>query len=267
MGLREAVPFNRYYIPGLVWHITHRCHRREFLLKFARERRRWQHWLFEARKRYGLIILNFAVTSNHIHLLAEESREGVVSKSLQLVSGRVAQEYNLRKGRRGAFWEDRYHATAIDGGLHLRRCMAYIDLNMVRAGAVNHPGEWTGSGYREIQRPPQRYRIIDTERTAELLGLRDAGDLAAEQNRWVQEALSEEESILLQRQDVWTESLAVGSDSFADKMARMLGVRSRFRDVDQYSGSCVLREKGIAYNADFDGKMGTLRPYMGSNNA
>ena len=23
------------------WHITHRCHKREFLLKFARDRQRW----------------------------------------------------------------------------------------------------------------------------------------------------------------------------------------------------------------------------------
>jgi hypothetical protein len=26
------------YIPGHVWHITHRCHKREFLLKVAKDR-------------------------------------------------------------------------------------------------------------------------------------------------------------------------------------------------------------------------------------
>jgi hypothetical protein len=39
---------NRHYIPGYVWHITHRCHKKDFLLKFARDRRRWLRWLFEA---------------------------------------------------------------------------------------------------------------------------------------------------------------------------------------------------------------------------
>ena len=43
---------------------TGRCHKREFLLKFARDRRRWLHWLFEAKKRYGLRILDYIVTSN-----------------------------------------------------------------------------------------------------------------------------------------------------------------------------------------------------------
>ena len=33
---------NRHYIPGYVWHITHRCDKKEFLLKFARDRRRWK---------------------------------------------------------------------------------------------------------------------------------------------------------------------------------------------------------------------------------
>ncbi len=26
---------NRHYIPGYFWHITHRCHKKEFLLKFV----------------------------------------------------------------------------------------------------------------------------------------------------------------------------------------------------------------------------------------
>lgn len=38
---------NRHFLPNHVWHITHRCHRREFLLKFARDRRGWVGWLFE----------------------------------------------------------------------------------------------------------------------------------------------------------------------------------------------------------------------------
>jgi putative transposase len=38
----------------------------------------------------------------------------LIAKSLQLIVGRTAQEYNLRKQRKGEFWEDRYYATAIE---------------------------------------------------------------------------------------------------------------------------------------------------------
>ncbi|MEA1923715.1 MAG: transposase, partial [Pseudomonadota bacterium] len=98
---------NRHHISGQVWHITHRCHKKEFLLKFSRDRRRWLHWLFEAKKSYGLQIFNYTITSNHIHLLVLDSDENVIPKSLQLVAGKTAQEYNQRKTRKGAFWDDR----------------------------------------------------------------------------------------------------------------------------------------------------------------
>ena len=80
----------------------------DFLLKFERDRLRWKHWLFQARKRYGLCVLNYIATSNHIHLLVQDIQKESISKSMQLISGRIAQEYNQRKTRKGAFWEDRY---------------------------------------------------------------------------------------------------------------------------------------------------------------
>ena len=64
---------NRHFLPDHVWHITHRCHQREFLLKVARDRERYLHWLFEAKKRFGLCVLNYRVTSNHIHLLVKNT--------------------------------------------------------------------------------------------------------------------------------------------------------------------------------------------------
>ena len=133
---------NRHFLPGHVWHITHRCHRKEFLLKFQRDRKCWRRWLFEARKRFGLCVLNYIATSNHVHLLVMDNGEGEIARSMQLIAGRTAQEYNRRKGRLGAYWQDRYHATAVDTEAYLARCMVYIDLNMVRAGAVAHPREW-----------------------------------------------------------------------------------------------------------------------------
>ena len=44
---------------------------------------------------------------------------------------------------------------------HLVKCITYVDLSMVRTGVAKHPQEWIHSGYNEIQRPRQRYGIID----------------------------------------------------------------------------------------------------------
>jgi putative transposase len=42
---------------------------------------------------------------------------------MQLIASRTAQEFNRRKGRQGAFWKDRYRATAIASDQHLNRCI------------------------------------------------------------------------------------------------------------------------------------------------
>lgn len=112
---------NRYFLPGHVWHITHRCHKQEFLLKFAQTRQRYI-------QRFGVEILNYAITSNHIHLIVRNRKEGnEIPGLIQLAAGRTAQKYNTRKGRKGAFWEDRYHATAIETGQHLQRqCVSLV---------------------------------------------------------------------------------------------------------------------------------------------
>ena len=198
---------NRHFLSGHVWHLTHRCHKQQFLLKFSRDRKQWLHWLFQARKRYGLCILNYVVTSNHIHLLVKDQGKGEIAPSMQLIAGCTAQQFNNRKSRKGAYWEDRYHATAVQTDDHLARCMVYIDLNMVRAGVVEHPAAWAHSGYNEVHAPPHRYRLIDSEQLTQVLGFSDANRMRAAHRQWVQAALDHGR---LQREPQWSESIAVG---------------------------------------------------------
>ena len=123
----------RHYIPGYIWHITHRCHKRELLLKFQKDRNTWLKWLFQANKRYGLKVLNYTVTSNHIHILVyDNNNQNIIPSSIKPAAGCTAQHYNQRKNRKGAFWEDRYHATAVQHDQHLVQCMVYIDLHPVK---------------------------------------------------------------------------------------------------------------------------------------
>ena len=67
------------------------------------------------------------VTCNHVHLLVRDTGSNVIANSIQLIAGRTGQQYNQRKGRQGAFWEERYHATAIAADEHLHRCLSVVD--------------------------------------------------------------------------------------------------------------------------------------------
>ena len=246
---------NRHYIPGCVWHITHRCHKQEFLLKFEKDRLRWRHWLFEAKKRYGLCVLNYIATSNHIHMLVLDTGEAVIPQSLQLIAGRTAQEYNIRKKRKGAFWDDRYHATAVQTDEHLGKCLVYIDLNMVRAGVVRHPSEYDISGYNEIQTPPKRYSIVNHQALHKLFGVRGE-DLFRQMHRdWVELELKNIES---QRQSFWSEAVAVGDECFIQSIQQRLAGRIPGRSVVSENGTSSLQEPQSPYNTLFEGKKGYL---------
>ncbi len=238
---------HRHFVPGQIYHITHRCHKREFLLKYAKDRHRWLQWLFEAKKRYGLVILNYTVTSNHIHLLAYDSSGlDVVPRSMQLVAGRTGQEYNIRKKRKGSFWEDRYHATIIEDGEHLLRCIVYIDLNMVRARAVEHPNQWVHGGYREIQAPRRKCILIDYDQLKKLCGFDDFESFQEAHRKWVETAVGEEIS---QRESTWTQAVAVGTDTFVEKIKKQLKALAIGRRISPTKDGWELREEVSAYNA------------------
>ncbi len=243
-----------FHLDGQVCHITDRCHRKQFLLKFARDRRAWMRWLYQARKRFGLCVLNHQVTSNHVHLLVHDRGNGEVARSMQLVAGCTGQAYNVRKGRRGAFWEDFYQSTVVDTDDHLARCFTYIDLNMVRAGVVDHPREWRESGYQEIQNPPQRYRVIDREALSELLAVHPSR-LARVQNEWIEARLRRGD---LEREAHWSEGLAVGRRSFVEEVQEQMGHRARSRRIEDIDGISVLREASAHYSVHSDPEIDTL---------
>lgn len=247
---------NRHFLPGHVWHLTHRCHERDFLLKFARDRNRYLRWLYEARKRFGLCILNYVVTSNHIHLLIKDTVEGVIARSMQLVAGRAAQDYNRRKARLGAFWEDRYHATAIETDAHLHRCLVYIDLNMVRAGVVRHPLEWEHGGHVEIQQPPDRYRLIDLVTLSALCGFNNVADFQVGHRQWVEAELR---TGAMARDDRWSKSIAVGTERFVEQIRGELGSAVGHRQITVENKTHFLREPSLPYNPLFDRNNEALR--------
>jgi len=229
-----------FFIPYTVWHITQRCHNRDFLLRFNKDKRRWLYWLFQAKKKYGLKILNYTLTSNHIHLLVyADGRRWVIPRSIQLVASRVAREYNQRKARSGAFWNDNYHATAVESKKYLHRCMAYIDLNMVRAGVVSHPCEWLFGGYYELMKSPKRYALLDLRMIMRLNGMSEIVKFKNFYFEYIESILS---SKRIERDSKWTESVAVGTKAFTKQIVKQLGYKARYRKMYKGQGKWFVRD-------------------------
>jgi len=164
-----------------------------------------------------------------------------------LIAGRTGQEYNQRKNRKGAFWEDRYHATAVQDDAHLIKCINYIDLNMVRAGVVDHPAKWKQSGFNEIQNPRKRYGLINYDFLMKLLNFSDYDLLKAAHNQWVDSAIDQSSG----KDPAWTKSIAVGDKLFIEKTKDLLGDKAKGRKKIASETGFELREEQALYG-DFD---------------
>jgi len=72
-----------------------------------------------------------------------------LSEYVREIKVRFARFYNKRHGRRGYFWGDRFKSVIVENGETLINCLAYIDLNPVRAGLVSRPEDyrWNSIGY------------------------------------------------------------------------------------------------------------------------
>ncbi len=237
---------NRIYLPGMIFHLTHRCHNRSFLLKSACYRSEYRERLRLASKRFKVALLDYSITSNHTHEIAMELREGGISRMMQALEGDFAGSFNRRKHRKGAFWEDRYHCTMIEDGVHLWNGLRYIDLNMVRAGVVAHPSDWQWCGYRELMGERKRYRLLETELLLELLRVPDIKIFREEYEAGIQRDIAAKKLI---RERMWTESIAVGSKAYVTRIAAKLRYeRLKTFIEEREDGSCAIWESTAPYD-------------------
>ena len=72
-----------------------------------------------------------------------------LSEFMREIKVGFARFYNRCHDRRGYFWGDRFKSVIVENGATLINCLAYIDLNPLRAGLVERPEQyrWNSLGY------------------------------------------------------------------------------------------------------------------------
>ena len=57
--------------------------------------------------------------------------------------------YNRKYGRKGTLWGERFKSVIVENGETLVNCLAYVELNPIRAGIVKKPEDyrWNSLGY------------------------------------------------------------------------------------------------------------------------
>ena len=124
---------------------------------------------------------------------------------MKLIAGNVAEEYNQRKNRINAFWEDIYHSTETESDSYLVQYLSYV--------------EWISSGYNEIQNPKQRYNLIDLRRLPILFGYDSLKEFQKHHKIWIDEALKNDR---LERHSKLSKSITFRRNSFVEEVHKKL---------------------------------------------
>ncbi|MBC8073952.1 MAG: transposase [Deltaproteobacteria bacterium] len=80
----------------------------------------------DARGRFGLRVVQFAVLRDHLHLLVEAEGGDSLTRGMRGLNTRLAIHLNRAFERTGRLLDDRFHARALCNPLAVRRGLCYV---------------------------------------------------------------------------------------------------------------------------------------------
>ncbi|MGH8830218.1 MAG: REP-associated tyrosine transposase [Polaromonas sp.] len=139
----------RLTVPGYPHHVIQRGNNRQAIFSSTADYQMLLALLDENAQKFGVALHAYVLMSNHFHLLATPGTDDGLPQMMQAVGRRYVRYFNDRQGRSGTLWEGRYRSTLIETDRYLLACMAYIDLNPVRAGLVGEAKDypWSSHGH------------------------------------------------------------------------------------------------------------------------
>ncbi len=139
----------RLAIAGFPHHLIQRGNNRQPIFGSDEDRRTMLALLAAYAPQYKVAIHAYVLMDNHFHLLATPATAEAVPQMMQAVGRRYVRHFNDQHGRSGTLWEGRYRSSLLQAEPWLLACMAYMDLNPVRAGHVAQPQDhpWSSHGH------------------------------------------------------------------------------------------------------------------------
>jgi putative transposase len=135
----------RLVAPGGTIHVVSRCNNREFYFAAAGDFQILLDHLHAMTRTYAVVLYAYTLMANHVHLLLQAPTTEPLGRPLRWFLTQTAKAFHKARGRRGHFWERRYHACLVEDDLYALAALRYLDWNAVRAGLVADPSTYPWS--------------------------------------------------------------------------------------------------------------------------
>ena len=138
----------RVVLPGVPLHLIQRGNNRQACFYADDDFRFYLEWLRRYARDTRCAIHAYVLMTNHVHLLVSSAAAGGVGEMMKRLGQRYVQYVNRTYRRSGTLWEGRFRSCLTREESYVLGCYRYVELNPVRAGMVEHPGEYRWSSYR-----------------------------------------------------------------------------------------------------------------------
>lgn len=105
-------------------------------------------YLLKKAPEYNIKIISYCIMDNHVHLLIETENSKNMSEFMGKIDLLFAMYFNHKEERVGVVFRNRYTSEPIYTEEYLRRCIAYIHRNPVKANMVKRLEEYKYSSYK-----------------------------------------------------------------------------------------------------------------------
>lgn len=139
----------RLSFAGLPHHVIQRGHNGQAVFLGPVDYALMLELLLEYSRKLDVAVHAYALLPDHFHLLLTPQTPTGLPQMLQALGRRYVRHFNDAQGRSGTLWDGRYRCTVLQPDLYVLPCMAYLDLNPVRAGLCTDAADyaWTSHGH------------------------------------------------------------------------------------------------------------------------
>lgn len=137
----------RIVVPGLPMHVIQRGNNRQAIFFTEEDYHKYLEIMALSAEEHECFTHAYVLMTNHVHLLVTPVTESSLALMMQAIGRKYVQYINRTYQRTGTLWEGRYKSALVESEQYLLSCSRYIEMNPVRAGMVDGPGEYKWSSY------------------------------------------------------------------------------------------------------------------------
>ena len=138
----------RIFLDNTIYHIMARGNQKQVTFLEEVDFLKFIEVLRHYKRKYSFKLYGYCLMPNHVHLILDVRKGRNLAKIMQGLNLTYTIWFNKKYKKVGHLWQNRYKSMVIQKDKYLLDCIAYIELNPVRAKISTSPLNYQWSSWQ-----------------------------------------------------------------------------------------------------------------------